>query len=99
MRGVVCEVNLCSLSLGSSNGKVLDTSHVWKEYLGMKGLVDENPLRRWEPLEGVWISSKNFFVQDVKYLNLLGNEKDKEEENLGGPVCVPAWIYMIIFVV
>jgi len=46
LQGVVCEVNLCSLSLGSSKEKALDTSHVGKEYLGMKGLFDENSLRR-----------------------------------------------------
>ena len=97
--GMICEINLCSVSFGSSKGEFLDTSHVWKEYLGTKELVDENPLRRWEPLGGIWVSSHNFFVQDVKYLYLLGNEKDKEEEHLGGAVCSPARVNMIVFAV
>jgi len=33
-QGVGGETNLCSLSLGSSKGQALLTSHVWKEYLG-----------------------------------------------------------------
>jgi len=32
--------------VGCSKGEFLDTSHVGKEYLGMKELFDENPLRR-----------------------------------------------------
>jgi len=32
--------------VGSSKEEVLDTSQVGKEYLGMKELFDENPLRR-----------------------------------------------------
>ena len=86
LRIVVCEVNWCSKSVGSSKEEVLDTSQVGKEYLGMKELFDENPLRRWEPLGRVWISSQNFNVPDVKYLDLLGNEKEKEEEHLRGAV-------------
>ena len=65
----------------------------------MKWIFEDNPLKRWEPVGGVWIASQNFFVQDVKYLDLLGNEKDKEEEQLGGVVCVSARVNMIAFIV
>jgi len=46
VQGVGSETNLFSLSLGSSKGQALCTSHVVKEYLGMKGLRDKNPLKR-----------------------------------------------------
>jgi len=46
MQGVGGETNLCSLSLRNSKGQALLTSHVGKEYLGMKGLGDKNPLKR-----------------------------------------------------
>ena len=63
----------------------------------MKWLFEDNPLRRWEPLGGVWIASKNFFVQDVKYLDLLGNEKDKE--HFGSAICISVRVNMIVFAV
>ena len=49
---LVCEANLFSLSFGCSYGWLLHTGHVWKEYLGMKWFVCENPLRRWKSLRG-----------------------------------------------
>jgi len=53
VQGVGSETNLCCLSLGSSKGQTLRTSHVGEEYIGMKGLDDKNPLKRLEPLGGV----------------------------------------------
>jgi len=53
VQGVGSETNLCFLSLGSSKGEYLHTSHFGKEYLGVKGLGDINPLKRWKPLGGV----------------------------------------------
>ena len=92
-----CEANLCSLNFSSSYEWVLYIGHVWKEYLGMKWLFGENPLRMWESLRDFWISSINFFIKDVKYLEWLGNEKDKEDEHLGGTTCISIWAYMIVF--
>jgi len=46
VQGVGSETNLCFFSLGCSKGQALRTSHVGKEYLGMKGLGDKNPLKR-----------------------------------------------------
>jgi len=43
------------------------------------------------------MSSLNFFIKDVKYLKRIGNEKDKEEEHLGGAVCTSVRVNMIVF--
>ena len=45
---------------------VLYTDQVWKECLGMINLCDENPLKRWKPLGGVWKSFLKFFKKDGK---------------------------------
>ena len=94
---LICEANLCSLSFGSSYGWVLHTSHVWKEYLGMKLFVCENPLRRWKPLRRFWMSSPNFFVKDVKWLEWLGDEKDKIEKYIWGALCIFVQVNIIVF--
>ena len=53
VQGVGCELDLCSLNLGSSKDGTLYKDHVWNDCLGMKNLFEENPLRRWKPLGGV----------------------------------------------
>jgi len=53
VQGVGCELDFCSLGLGSSKDEFLYTDHVWKEFLGMTNPFYENPLRRWKPLRGV----------------------------------------------
>jgi len=97
MLELVCEANLCSLSLGSSYGLVLHTGHVWKEYLRMKCFGCENILRRWKPLGGFGISLLNLFIKDVMYLEWLRDEKDKEEEYLWGVGCIFVLVNIIIF--
>jgi len=90
-----CEANLCSWSLGSSHGWILDIAHVCRECLGKKWFVCENPLRRWEPFGGFWRSSLNFFIKGVKYLKWFVNEKEKDEVYLGGAISF-AWVNIIV---
>jgi len=65
---------------------------------GMTWCFAENPLKRLDPLGGVWISSLNFFTQDVKYLELSSNEKEKEEVYLGGAISF-VWVNIIVLIV
>ena len=60
-----CEKNLCSWSLESSHGWILDTDHGCRECLGKRLFVCENPLKSGEPLGGFGRSSLNFFNKDV----------------------------------
>ena len=64
MQGVRCELDLYSLSLGSSKDGVMYTDHVWKDCLGMINPFAENPLRRWKPLEGVWKAFLTFIKKN-----------------------------------
>ena len=94
------EANLLSLSSGRWYGWILATRHVWKEDFGMKYLV-KKPLKRWEPLGGFGIASLNFLNKNVKYLEWLGNEKDKEGKTpwrwRNETHCILAFFFSFIF--